>query len=123
MSYDKSIFKIELLASGKYKNYEYEIWNSYFFLAAYIRIPKDHPFFKVSEDVIETKISVHGGITFLGPTFWTEENFWIGWNYGHAGDYLPFIVKKKNGKKWTTRKVYREVKNVIKQLLKVLGRR
>ena len=110
----------ERLAKGKYKNYEYEIWNRSGVPAAYIMLPIDISSNKVLKSAIELEIVVHGGITFTGSLNCHEEDvddYWIGWDYGHAGDYMNLPGVKLSGQKWTTRKIYKEVKNVIRQLI------
>ena len=49
---------------------------------------------------------------------------WIGWDYGHYGDYTSLFSSFsdsfiREGKKWTEKEVEKECKNVIRQLLKI----
>lgn len=47
---------------------------------------------------------------------------WIGWHYAHCMDYCyslyDFGLLKNNKKKWTTKEIFEEVKDVIEQLIK-----
>ncbi len=114
MKYTKESLFI-LLAYGDYKGYQYAIISHGTHPTAYVRIPQGHPYFK--KDTSEIELYVHGGFTYSGKAIWEEDNnYWIGWDYAHAGDFLPFLPGDK-GKKWTTRKVFNEVKSLIHQLL------
>ena len=52
-----------------------------------------------------------------------KENSWfIGWDYGHFGDYMGYQVKlpvdfSMYDKKWTTEEIFEEVKDVINQII------
>lgn len=117
MNYKESLH--EELASGKYKTYEFEIWNRSGVPTAYIKFPIDILSNEVLKTAIELKLVVHGGITFTGNLNYREDSsaYWIGWDYGHAGDYMNLPGIKLSGQRWTTRKIYKEVKNVIRQII------
>lgn len=59
-------------------------------LNGYVRIPQRHPWYKrhYTTGRIESKLSVHGGITFSG-TFRDEDGWWIGFDCGHYMDSMP----------------------------------
>lgn len=84
-----------------------------------------HPcaYVKCDESVIDDvtaydEIMCHGGITFIGSGFeGFEGGRYIGWDYAHYGDYMPFMYAF-DGKKWTTEEIFEEVKEVIKQVKK-----
>lgn len=107
-------------------------------LCAYVRIPETHEFYGKHYDNIP--IECHGGLTFseftdfaplkkpvYDSTFigsiwsgkWIEEKipkgYWIGWDYAHAGDWMP-LMQNENGKKWTPDEAVLEAKQVIEQL-------
>lgn len=52
---------------------------------------------------------VHGGATYYGKGYWSEgdERTYIGWDYGHAGDYEAYsafrhpYLSSNNDKKWS----------------------
>ena len=126
---------------GTYKNYDYLVINVHgTHFCAYVRIPKEHPFFKVPYGCIP--IDCHGGLTFseftdfaplkkleYDSTFhgffwsgkWVEENiqmgYWIGWDYAHLGDWMPYRPDE-NDKKWTPDEIALEAKLVIEQIVK-----
>lgn len=105
--------------SGEYKDHK---WVAFYFesgtmqhFCGYIKIPKNHPWYKVGikrkyytigmerfmhRNYDDIPLHVHGGLTFAELV--TERNknnylqpfsqgLWVGWDYSHAGDrlYLP----------------------------------
>ena len=66
--------------------------------------------------------SVHCGSTYYGPAYWNRENddrTYIGWDYGHAGDYteLPAhwgIVDE--GHKWNVAEIMMEIARAAYEL-------
>lgn len=74
-------------------------------------------------------INCHGGLTFCRrvtekDTHEWPQGFlpgaWIGWDYGHVGDFINMVsAAGSDDKKWTLAEVEEECKNVINQLLKI----
>lgn len=70
-------------------------------------------------------LPVHGGCTFAG-TRESGDGLWIGWDYGHYGDYMEPLGVTENslinfgfrhqGKKWTALEV---MQDVIKAILNI----
>ena len=64
-------------------------------LCAYVGVLKNHKYFDLDYDSIED-LDVHCGLTFAGPgddTYRPCKDLWyLGWDYGHAGDYTFFPV-------------------------------
>lgn len=108
------------------------------FPLAYIRIPEEHPWYKI-DDYDKMDLDVHGGCTFMAmidksdaEKQLSEQGFtagkWIGWDYGHAGDwdYPPMTLGQKNtewnkemgNKFWQFEEVEKEIFEAIDQLLK-----
>lgn len=58
----------ELLASGKYKGYQFYILNLGTCPTAYIEIPQGHKLYFVSYDSID--LDVHGGLTYSEKSLW-----------------------------------------------------
>ena len=118
--------KIEVLDTGCCFELLYYIINLGTHPAAYIRIPKNHKYYKKDYDEID--LYVHGGLTYSDNHLWIGENekidgWFIGWDYGHYGDYLGyeemFSVKlRTNGKKWTTEEIFKEIKEACYQIMK-----
>ena len=126
---------------GTYKNYDYLVINVHgTHFCAYVRIPEEHPFYKVPYGRIP--IDCHGGLTlseftdfaplkkleydstfhgFFWSGKWVKENiqmgYWIGWDYAHLGDWMPYMPDE-NDKKWTPDEIALEAKLVIEQIVK-----
>lgn len=125
MEYQKdNICKV--LANGTYKGYEFVILNLGTHPTAYVKVPIAHQFHGKNYENVE--IEVHGGLTYSDSTLRIRNDdlkgWWFGWDYAHFGDYLGYeeIYLKEfnsNAKKWTTKEIYEDVKDVINQLLEV----
>lgn len=119
------IRKIEVLDSGKCCDYNYYILSLGTHPVAYVEIPKTHKLYGTHYDNID--VDVHGGLTYSKDNLWlsdTEElrdNWFIGWDYAHFGDYLGYeemypIKIQLRGKKWTIEEIRQDVYDVCKQL-------
>ena len=112
--------KYEILDIGKYKGRDYVIISNFGrFPCAYVQTDVD---FYTQQDLTEP---AHCGFTFYSSLSHlerynelTEEqkkilcrNF-VGWDYGHAGDYT-YGFHFKDDKKWTTEEILENVKEVI----------
>lgn len=106
----------EVLERGKYKGYKYLILSLGTHPCAYVEIPHMHPFWN-AKDYDELGIEVHGGLTFGKNHPMMDNNYCIGWDYGHFNDYNP-LCPELGGKKWKTWEIRRDVFNVIRQLSK-----
>lgn len=123
--------KRELLDNGSCYGFEYFIMSFGMYPVAYIKIPKNHPFYKKEYDDIckECDIEVNGGLTFSEDCLWISETekldgWFIGWDYAHYGDYIGSILgllysNVTDGKKWTTEEIRQEVFNACKQLKEI----
>lgn len=124
-----------------YRGYEMNVvLHDMGYLCAYVKLPESHPFYGKKYDDIP--IDVHGGVTFArelkrsqdidyAAQFGFTFGFWIGWDYAHAGDFMPVMrymltqPAKKHLKKsvlweehhWQPFEVIEEAKNVIDQLI------
>lgn len=121
----------------KYKGLEYIVFMEHFNHCGYVKLPENHPYQKfvgkkkkafgqtlyIGYDLMD--IFCHGGLTFTRKiTKQNQNNFpqgfslgsWIGWDYGHYGDYMSIFPQFK-GKIWNEKEITKECKNVIKQLL------
>lgn len=115
---------IELLCNDKYKTYNYYILNLGTHPTAYVEIPKGHKLFGINYMDIEDSIDVHGGLTYSDNELMgiKSENWFIGWDYAHCGDYcgyeedMPESIRTY-GKKWTTEEIIEECKNAIDQII------
>ena len=119
--------RTELLCKDKYKNYNYYVLNLGTHPTAYIEIPKENELYRKSYDEIYKigcDIDVNGGLTYSDNELMgvKSENWFIGWDYSHCGDYcgyeeyMPENIRTC-GKKWTTEEIIEECKNAIDQII------
>ena len=112
----KDYVKREVLGCGVYKGYQFAIISHGTHPCAYVGIDKDHNLYGKFCD--EINILCHGGITYAGrliEPIGDNYTWFFGWDYGHYNDYCGWYPMV-GGKKWTTKEIYEEVKNVIEQL-------
>lgn len=127
----------KLIAYGIYENkYEWCVMNLQSYPTCYVRVPEDHIYFNIKEGMYkQIPIKCHGGLTYyayflyLSDLFSTEtiirkEGHWIGWDYGHNGDFcymedtghtFPYIDERV----YTTDILIRDCVNVCKQLVEL----
>jgi len=118
----------QLVESGEYEGYKFAIFNYGLNPSAYVGIPDGHPL-RGNRTLIYSLINCHGGITLmenlrgeisrknvphLVEVFGNQ--FVIGWDYAHYGDFLPALALCRAGKVWTTEEIFDEIKDVIIQL-------
>lgn len=123
--------KRELLDSGKIFGFEYFIMSLGMYPTAYIKIPEKHPFYKKDyEDIYyECDIDVNGGLTYSEDYLIISktkkiEGWFIGWDYGHYGDYCAFGgLFDIDGKKWTTEEIRQEVFTACEQLNRMVNKK
>lgn len=96
--------------TGNYKGYEWKIrtnWGRY--PSAYVALPESHNLYGTMYDDIRANLHVHGGLTY------GNGRPWIGWDYGHLGDFNP--ATEKEGYKWTRDDIYEEILACIDALI------
>ena len=105
--------RMKILAEGIYKGRKYCILSLGAYPTAYVEYR--YEFDEESEEYFN--IPCHGGITFQDYARWKKDDNtrYIGWDYGHVGDFIGSIGQQDR-KKWTTEEIYEEVKNVIDYL-------
>ena len=119
--------RTELLCKDKYKNYNYYVLNLGTHPTAYIEILKENKLYRKSYNEIYEigcDIDIHGGLTYSDNELMgvKSENWFIGWDYAHCGDYcgyeecMPKSIRTY-GKKWTTEEIIEECKNAIDQII------
>lgn len=121
MVYCKKTAK-EVLFHNTYKGYEFCILSLGTHPCAYVNIPKNSKYYK--KHYGDIPVDCHGGLTYsddkLNVDIKQDSCWWIGWDYAHCDDYRPFsCISFREGKKWTTGEIFREVKDVINQLREV----
>jgi len=119
---------IDMLDEGIYKGFHYAIVSYGTHPCAYVELPTEHLLYPLYDEDELAYIDCHGGITYFSTTGLirpSDENHrdghWIGWDYAHCMDYYysPYNFEFFNeGKKWTTKEIFEDVKNVIEQLIK-----
>ena len=127
MEYKSQWTKTEVLARDFYKGYEYIVVSYGVHPCAYIALQEGQPYYNVNS-YDDVDITCHGGCTFVDkgsnfkPLGFDDSYKVIGWDYGHyndfSGTYLQdnFPVPWKDMKKWTTKEIIEECKQVIEQL-------
>lgn len=116
---------IDMLDEGIYKDFHYAIVSYGTHPCAYVEIPEGHELYNVSDEDELVDIDCHCGITYVSTTGLirpSDENHrdghWIGWDYAHCMDYTYGAYNTSDDKKWTTKEIFEDVKNVIEQLIK-----
>lgn len=126
MIYTARLKERVVLKIGKYKGYNYWITSLGSHPCAYVELPKTHPYYgKCDCEAYDLPIDVHGGITYgefgLGGTI-DNEKFLLGWDYAHYNDYMECSIPldyMDYAKKWTVEEIFKDVKDVINQLIAV----
>lgn len=115
--------EVKVVKRDVYNGYEYFITKVYdAWYCAYVIIPKNHPIHGIHYDNI-VDIDVHGGITFSNYHRCVEDQWCIGWDYNHIGDYNEIFGGLYNWlgeplHKWTPEEIEIDCQNVIDQLNK-----
>ena len=111
--------KREILAHDTYKDYEFAIISLGTHPCAYIGIPDGHRFYKKesTEDIFDS-LPAHWGFTYSdqGVAGLMQDKWVIGWDYAHCVDYMALPIPIE-GKRWTTKEIFEEVKAVIDQIV------
>lgn len=111
-----------MIQSGEHAGFEYFIAWFKAHPNAYIRIPKDHPYYQKDYHEIDDKELVHCGFTFsgedVGRRYGMPEGWYLGWDYGHCMDFLNFPDCKLDGFKWSVKDIEEEIKEVIDKIIK-----
>lgn len=100
---------------GEHEGRSFRIYNTMGFPTAYVKLTEEEAANRAS--CTDLDIEVHGGLTYFGKPAWEcyKSSIWIGWDYAHAGDYLP-LLRGFGNKKYTTDLVLQDIESVIEQL-------
>lgn len=110
------------LARGRFHGYPFVIVNNGgSYPTAYVGVDKNHPLWAEPKYEKYRSLGAHGGITykeFIAPKSAIKDRWWIGWDYGHSGDYMAHLPESltKGARKWTREEILTHVKDVIRQL-------
>ena len=111
-----------VLLKGKYKGMEYCILDLGTHPTAYVKLPRNHPYYKKDWLNANINIEVHGGLTYSRNYLTCEadhlDGWWIGWDYAHYRDHMGYDPETV-GKRWTTEEILTDVIHVIEQCLEV----
>lgn len=117
---------MQVIREGTYKGYTYYIAGKDY-PCAYVSISKNNKdFYKVTDDSILDKISVHGGITWTRCRLpwqkekedWDSSNWYLGWDYVHADDGRRCWDGTLHGNKfWELPEIKKHCEEVIDQLI------
>lgn len=105
-----------------YRDYEYLVVNFGSHPAAYVRIPKGHPYYE--KEFWNMKIKPHSDLSFGGTLEkYHLEGFWIGWEYNLFGDFVAgrtrdFITEGWH-KQYVTSEIIEKIHEVIDQLIDI----
>lgn len=110
----------KVLHKGEFKGFKFAIVSYGTHPCCYVFLPKEHKYYGKSYDEID--IDCHGGLTYsdneliFNPL--VNDDWVIGWDYAHYNDYMGYYGSDsfENSKKWTTKELFEEVKQVIEQL-------
>lgn len=108
---------------GKFKGYDYMILGNNY-PCVYIKIPKKSKLYRMEYEEVDKLLGVHGGVTYSENHYPTQfkidsTEWWIGWDYAHAGDARYFNDTFIVGKVWDFEDVKKECFNAIDQIIKI----
>ena len=87
-------------------------------LCGYVEVPKGHRWETL--DALDIPADAHGGITYSEESLPREEseadNWWIGFDCSHAGDFMPGFVPEFPGTYRDIKYVERECRELAKQI-------
>ena len=126
MIYSMDVEKRIWLDHGEYKGYEYVIMNLGTHPTAYVGLLPTSFYFAYNGEKDLYIQAAHGGITYSQDFIIDEDKkkymngkWWIGWDYAHLGDYMPWYDYDFYQKKWTTEEVLEDVKAVIDEIIEM----
>lgn len=120
MVYTANSIKPEILFKGTYQGIDFYVLSLGTHPCAYIDVTNTSLNNKNYSDI---DVSCHGGLTYSRNYLATvdKKGWFIGWDYAHYMDYLGSNLLlpdylQSNGKRWTTKEIIEECKNVIDQI-------
>jgi hypothetical protein len=114
-----------IVKTGKIEQFQWIITTSGFFPLAYVGIPPElrHGLTQTDfEWISNVYINFEADVGDGHPTFpdFSRELYWIGWDYGHSGDYnndCPFhSANEPVSHAWTITEIEADIQNVINQI-------
>lgn len=112
----------ETITKGKHSGFEFFIVWCASHPNAYIKIPKNHPFYKKDYRKIDNKCLVHGGFTFSGEDldkrYGLLDGWYLGWDYAHCTDFINLPGHCLDGIKRRVEDIEKDCKEVIDKIIK-----
>ena len=111
-----------VLHKGEFKGFKFAIVSYGTHPCCYVFLPKEHKYYGKSYDEID--IDCHGGLTYSDKELifnpLVNDDWIIGWDYAHYGDYSGYFPDLRD-KKWTTQEIKKDIEYAINQLIKLEG--
>jgi hypothetical protein len=108
-------------AAGVADGVRWKVRDSGLCLCAYVGIPEGHALADI-QPYGRLPLRVHGGLTFSErggvDRRWEKGLWWYGWDYGHAGDFMPFPGLPGRG--WSLREVEAEAKAAAREMARLM---
>lgn len=134
MVYQKDRCDGFVLADGVYKDHRYIVKSFGTHPTAYVQLNDNDPIYigplrHANDDQEELTyddflIECHGGLTYYADQLYVGNHdilpgHWVGWDYAHCEDYYGYDYDNPyyHTKKWTTKEMVDECKNVIDQVV------
>lgn len=131
MVYTSTEVPSHLLATGEYQGFRFYVLNiEGSHPTAYVRLDKTHPLYHIEYvDADKYVPGVHCGFTYGSPTLDGVpvdcQSWFLGWDYGHSGDFMGCYLMEPEGylathtHKWTTAEILHEVSTVCEILYSI----
>lgn len=122
-------FKATLVKKWKYRGYTCFIVYFMGHFCAYVVIPKKSKFHGET-NWEKIPLEVHGGVTFTDKHPMVRNQWCVGWDYAHFGDYisLPEEITSAEipaelfgGKVWTDGEIAAECESAVDQIIELEG--
>lgn len=122
---ESSLFEPKMVKKDEYRGYEYFIvYANKAWYCAYVVLPESSRFYHIFYGEIPS-IDVHGGLTFSDIHPMANNKWCIGWDYAHAGDYVPYFEESGDllfiqpTHKWTVDEIKSECERAIDQIIEL----
>lgn len=123
MVYELHQINPKIIAKGNFFGYDFYVLNLGTHPCCYVRIPVGHKYYDV--DYNDVPVYCHGGLTYGERHLFdlTDEDYFIGWDYAHAGDFTGYDMKFGFGSedhRYTTKELVLDCLEAIRDFVKIL---
>ena len=116
-----------IIAKGEIIGFQWVIITLGSHPCAYVAVDPKHPYYRMDYDTMfekEIYLECHGGVTYTEHdkdtrSWGTQDLWWIGWDYAHAGDHDANYDQPYENHKWTLKEIKKDVLSMIAQLEEV----